>query len=147
VAGCGQWLKILAMRLHVGAHILRQECSEANGLEPSASEACGFCGDVCVGRNSGICKPELVKGSTSSKVVKSSCPFTYKMSLASASKGGSTANPCTNRPVPCQICMSASAHHPYAWSYYYLDHMQTAHPSQLVVKPSLFWSKALSELA
>ena len=49
--------------------------------------------------------------------------------LYRAVKKGSVANPCTNRPVPCQICLSTTgAVRHYVWSYHYLDHMQSIHP-------------------
>ena len=51
------------------------------------------------------------------------------MSYASAARG-SAAGPCTNRPVPCTICQTLGATRTLVWSYHYLDHMQTAHPSQ-----------------
>ena len=37
-------------------------------------------------------------------------------------------NPCTNRPVPCQICLSTTGtvRH-YVWSYHYLDHMHAVY--------------------
>ena len=37
-------------------------------------------------------------------LVQSNGPFAYKMSY----KAVSVANPCTNRPVPCQICLSTT---------------------------------------
>ena len=63
-------------------------------------------------------------------LVESNCPFAYKMSYRAVKKG-SVANPCTNRPVPCQICMStAGTVRHYVWSYHYLDHMESVHPGQ-----------------
>ena len=132
VAGCGKSAKLAAMRLHVAGHILQRQCGEANGLEPSGSEACGFYGNVCASRDSSECKVGLCRGSTSSTLkVVSSCPSAHAgMSYGPASKGSAT-NPCTNRPVPCSICQQTSgATRTHVWSYHYLDHMQTAHPSQ-----------------
>ena len=131
VAGCGKGIKLSGMRLHVAGHILQRQCGAANGLVPSGSEACGFCGIVCANRDSAECKVELNRGSTSSTLkVVSSCPSAHVgMSYASASKGSAT-SPCTNRPVPCSICSTTGATRTHVWSYHYLDHMQTAHPSQ-----------------
>ena len=39
----------------------------------------------------------------------------------------SYANPCTNRPVPCQICLSTAG---TVCRYHYLDHMHSVHPGQ-----------------
>ena len=131
VAGCGKSIKLSGMRLHVAGHVLQRQCGSANGLVPSGSEACGFCGIVCASRDSAECKAELNRGSTSTTLkVVSSCPSAHVgMSYGSASKGSAT-SPCTNRPVPCSICSTSGATRTHVWSYHYLDHMQTAHPSQ-----------------
>ena len=128
---CGKSIKLSGMRLHVAGHILQRQCGAANGLVPSGPEACGFCGIVCASRDSAECKAELNRGSTNSTLkVVSSCPSAHVgMSYGSASKG-STASPCTNRPVPCSICMTSGATRTHVWSYHYLDHMQTTLPSQ-----------------
>ena len=52
-------------------------------------------------------------------LVESNCPFAYKMSYRAVIKGSVGLNPCTNKPVPCQICLN-----------HYLDHMQSIHPGQ-----------------
>ena len=98
---------------------------------PSNAEACGFCGIVCADRNSGICKVELIKWVNKTiLLVQSNCPLAYKMSYRAVEKG-SVMNPCTNRPVPCQICLlTTGSVWQYVWSYHYLDHMQSVHPSQ-----------------
>ena len=45
---------------------------------------------------------------------------------------GSVRNPCTKRPVPCQICLSTTGSvRQYVGSYHYLDHM---HPSQTLTE-------------
>ena len=62
VLGCDKDIKLSAMRLHVGAHILRGHCAPANGMTPLNAEACGFCGNVCFDRNCGNCKVDLVNG-------------------------------------------------------------------------------------
>eukprot|EP00798_Chlamydomonas_sp_ICE-L_P029366 gene29366-biopygen8610 len=84
-------------------------------------------------RSSGVCNVDLRKGSSHSPhviVVTSSCPQVYKMSFASVEKG-STANPCTNRPVACPICLSDPGKtYKYVWSYHFLHHMQFVHPTQ-----------------
>eukprot|EP00798_Chlamydomonas_sp_ICE-L_P009442 gene9442-biopygen5779 len=131
VQGCKKSVKMSSMRLHVGGHILRRECGHANGVSPCVAEACGFCGIVCHDRSSGVCNVDLRKGSSSHViVVTSSCPQVYKMSYASVEKG-STANPCTNRPVACPICLSDPGKtRKYVWSYHFLHHMQSVHPAQ-----------------
>ena len=131
VLGCDKDIKLSAMRLHVGAHILRGHCAPANGMTPLNAEACGFCGIVCLDRNCGSCKVDLVNGAKKNiLLLESNCPFVYKMSYRAVEKG-SVANPCTNRPVPCQICLSTTGTAcQYVWSYHYLDHMQSMHPSQ-----------------
>ena len=91
---CKKLVSRKKMRLHVGAHILKD----------NIIGACGFCGEkVDVGR----CNIEIVKGSgrgqTSSEVPRSGCDYFEKFSLLSVSKG-SQRNPCTNRPVECLIC-------------------------------------------
>eukprot|EP00798_Chlamydomonas_sp_ICE-L_P005941 gene5941-biopygen13275 len=120
-----------SMQLHVAGHILRRECGHANGVSACAAEACGFCSVVCHDRSSGVCNVGLKKGSTSHIiVVTSSCPQVYKMSYTSVEKG-STANPCTDRPVACPICLSDTGKTcKYVWSYHILHHMQSVHPAQ-----------------
>ena len=131
VLGCGKEIKLSAMRLHIGAHILRGHCAPANCMTPLNAEACGFCGKVCLDRNSGVCKVDLVHGANKTiHLVESNCPFAYKISYRAVEKG-SVANPCTNRPVPCQICSTTTGtiRH-YVWSYHFLDHMESMHPGQ-----------------
>ena len=131
VLGCGKEIKLSAMRLHIGAHILRGHCAPANCMTPLNAEACGFCGKVCLDRNSGVCKVDLVHGANKTiHLVESNGPFAYKISYRAVEKG-SVANPCTNRPVPCQICSTTTGtiRH-YVWSYHFLDHMESMHPGQ-----------------
>ena len=135
VIGCGKEIKLSAMRLHIGAHILRGHCAPANCMTPLNAEACGFCGKVCLDRNSGVCKVDLVHGANKTiHLVESNCPFAYKISYRAVEKG-SVANPCTNRPVPCQICSTTTGtiRH-YVWSYHFLDHMESMHPGQKLTK-------------
>eukprot|EP00798_Chlamydomonas_sp_ICE-L_P015584 gene15584-biopygen24614 len=115
----------------VAGHILRHECGHANGVSACAAEACGFCRIVCHDRSSGVCNVGFKKGSTSHIiVVTSSCPQVYKMSYTFVEKG-STANPCTNRPVAWPICFSDPGKiRKYVWSYHFLHHMQSVHPAQ-----------------
>ena len=77
--GCDKVIKLFAKRLHVGAHILRGHCAPANGMTPLNAEACGFCGNVCLDRNCGICKVDLVNGAI--VVVESNCPFAYNRAV------------------------------------------------------------------
>ena len=99
------------MRLHVGAHILKD----------NLKDACGFCGEKV---NIGKCNLEIAKGSgrgkTTSEVPKSGCEYFEKFSITSAAKGSKT-SPCTNRPVECQVCKRVF------WSYNMYDHVETCH--------------------
>ena len=105
---------------------LRGHCAPANGMTPLNAEACADrnCDNVQGG-------PELVNGADKSiLLVECNCPLAYIMSYR-AVENGSVANPCTNRPVPCQICLSTTGTvRQYAWSYHYLDHMQSMHRGQ-----------------
>ena len=49
-------------------------------------------------------------------------------SMSTISGHGCQCNPYTNRPVPCQICLSTTGtvRH-YVWSYHYLDHMHAVY--------------------
>ena len=115
---CEKLVNRKKMRLHVGAHILKD----------NIKGACGFCGEkVDVGR----CNIEIVKGSgrgqTSSEVPRSGCDYFEKFSLLSVSKG-SQRNPCTNRPVECPICKRVF------WFYNMYDHAEDYHPDYPRVK-------------
>ena len=87
VQGCDKVIKLSEMRLHVGAHILRGPCGPANGMTPSNAEACGFCGIVCAGRNSGVCKVELIKGTINNSAGPIQLPFSLQSVLQSCGKG------------------------------------------------------------
>ena len=80
--------------------------------------------------------------------VLSTCPSAHSnMSYASAARGSAT-GPCTNRPVPCTICwtLNANANRTRVWSYHYLDHMQTAQPSQQLTDADIAkWSLCPTE--
>ena len=105
---CEKLINKKKMRMHVGAHILK------DGLKDS----CGFCGEV------GKCHIEIAKGSgkgkTASEVPRSGCDYFVKFSIVAAAKG-SKKSPCTNRPVRCQICKRT------IWSYNMYHHIDKCH--------------------
>ncbi|KAG1656885.1 hypothetical protein FOA52_000678 [Chlamydomonas sp. UWO 241] len=103
---------------------LRLECGCVCGAAVSAEQACGFCGIV------GSCDSKLVAGSTkTTKAVASDCLFAHlKMRPKSAAKS-TAGQPATNRLVECPYCVTAKATVTFFWSYCFLDHVQTRHPT------------------
>lgn len=133
VQGCGKKVKLKAMRMHVGQHILLRQCGVACGVQPTKTEACGFCGDVCEDADSTLCYTCLVPGSNPTILkIDSKCSNARSMQYGSAHIS-SQSSPCTNRPVSCSICKSRpKTTRSYVWSYHFLDHMQTCHPEQFI---------------
>lgn len=121
---CGTLVERNMMRQHVAGHMLRLECGPVCGAAVSAEQACGFCGIV------GSCDSKLVAGSTkNTKMVASDCVFAHlKMRQKSAARS-TAGQPATNRLVECKHCVTSKATVTFFWSYCYLDHVQTRHPT------------------
>ena len=100
------------MRLHVGWHILKGH------LRPS-TDLCGFCG-----KNG--CQVALQKGSKGSKRNKilkvwSDCEYYHIFNFKSDYEKVVPSNPCTNRPVICEICQGTY------WTYNMKIHYEQSH--------------------
>ena len=76
-------------------------------------------------------KVDLVNGAKKKNILLvDRCPFAY-IELWKKVQLPIHGHACTNRPVPCQICLSTTGNvRHYVWSYLYLDHMQCIHPGQ-----------------
>ncbi|KAG1667620.1 hypothetical protein FOA52_001674 [Chlamydomonas sp. UWO 241] len=121
---CGALVERNMMRQHVAGHILRLECGSVCGAAVSVEQACGFCGIV------GSCDSKLVAGSTkSTKAVASDCLFAHLKMRPKSTAKSTAGQPATNRLVKCPHCMTAEVTVTFFWSYCFLDHVQTRHPT------------------
>ena len=77
---------------------------------------CGFCGEV--GHTI-----SLKKTTHQTFIPHSNCSKRVKFSLKAA-ESAKKPNPCTNRPVECQVCEEVY------WSYAMQKHYETSHPGQ-----------------
>ena len=97
---CKKNIEISLMRLHVGKHILSGQVS---------AEVCGFCGTNC---NSPV-SLRLTSGSQKNGTYKahSNCAYIKDFNIGSCIKLSAN-NPCSNRPVRCDLCVDS-----FVWSY------------------------------
>jgi hypothetical protein len=121
---CGTQVTRPMMRQHVAAHILRLECGSVCGAAVSSEQVCGFCGVV------GSCDSKLVPGSTkNTKAVGSDCASAHHSMRPRAAAKSSKQQPATNHLLECKHCVTNKATVTFFWSYCYLDHVQTHHPT------------------
>jgi len=101
------------MRQHIGQHLIN------NDIEHH-SKNCGYCGKI--GCSITL---EQTSGRGAQKVYgpkSADCDYFYPFSLKSAEKI-SALNPCTNRPVKCDLCKLV------VWSYNIRIHYEQNHPN------------------
>ena len=99
------------MRQHIGQHLI------TNDIIPNPKN-CGFCG--LIGCSIAL---ECTSGRGANKTfgpVSVDCKYRYNFSLKSAEKI-SAFNPCTNRPIKCEMCSLV------VWSYNMKSHYSMAH--------------------
>jgi len=101
------------MRQHIGQHLINNQIDDD-------SKTCGFCGKI--GCSIAL---EVTSGRGANKTfgpVSRDCKYHYCFSLKSAEKV-SAFNPCTNRPIKCELCSLV------VWSYNMRSHYTLNHPN------------------
>ncbi|THH18190.1 hypothetical protein EUX98_g8999 [Antrodiella citrinella] len=123
---CGQIELLLAMRNHVGGHILRalRGQSDQSLKHKIGDNPCGFCGlDGCV------VQLERTKSGKTYQVL-SSCKYHYKNMVYSAASRSSANAPCTNVPIHCDTCKhTQSGRRRTIWKFNALYHVTSEHPT------------------
>ncbi|KLO07944.1 hypothetical protein SCHPADRAFT_1001296 [Schizopora paradoxa] len=149
---CGNMYKLKEMRAHVGGHIIKAfrevEDPSLKAGYTVAADPCGWCGQdpaisKCVtqlAKSKGKKDPKGAKGAGDAEPedgadeekhklkLTSTCVYAYSRMSYNTSRIFSKSNPCTNVPIPCQMCPETQSGDPRTiWKFNAIFHIIAEH--------------------